>query len=233
MSKNFFPRADLAVKSWSSHFRMQITESRELLHLTQDQVDRYALLDDEFATRLAVTSNRAIRCKSNVEAKNTALRELEIYARELAALVRARPDVTDEMRINLGIGVRKAKSRSVEPVVAPAVTVNKVVGQAVTVFLWDEEGHVVRIPRGAKGGSISTWVGEDEPGPETKWSFMGNTTRAVTTIEFPGSLPIGTRVWIIAQWFGPRGQPGPASKAVSTVLLGQSMARAGRILRAA
>lgn len=226
MGSNFFPRRDADVAMWSRHFLNQLESIGESLGISQAQVDAYAELNETFQQRFKAISNPDERTRSMTLAKNQALRALENEARRLARLARAAQGVDLVTLFNLGLAVPKPATRSQAPSDAPEVRIAGVVGQMVTVWLSENMEGEVKKPAGALGAALFACVSEEEP-VEKSFSFIQNTTRATAKIEFPASLPAGTRVWIGAQWFGRRGQPGPVSKPVSAMLLGQPMTRVG------
>ena len=78
-----------------------------------------------------------------------------------------------------------------------------------------------------------TFEGESVPDDVRRWRFRGAVTTPTRTIDFADDLPPGTRVWVCARWFSPRGETGPVSSAIPVRLPGDGVSTMRSIRTAA
>lgn len=232
MPRDFFPRRESDVLSFSENFKNGIVAAPPDFGLTGEQAAQYAITQEVFAASYRLATEPGTRTSPAIIAKNTALKALEAETRMLARMIRARPFVTAEMRVALGLAVRgPRRKRLPPPAAAPHVFVESVHGRIVRVRLMDAQSNRSGRPRGTRGATLLGFVG-DEPSPDPlHWSFMGNAWRTRARAVFGHDLPPGAKVWVAAFWQGTRLQPGPVSQPVSAHL--QHSGRAAKALKLA
>jgi hypothetical protein len=99
----------------------------------------------------------------------------------------------------------------------PLVGVVKVMGKSVRVRVSDRDSLRRRgKPAGIAGAAVFTAAGDLPPAKLADWSFQANITRPLVDVHFDAEVPAGGKVWIMAFWYNPRGQRGPASMPVCT-----------------
>jgi hypothetical protein len=158
--------------------------------------------------------------------KNTAKEAFIPVARNLYGRVQANAAVLNSDKILLGIVVRSAPTPIPPPSEMPALDIISVIGRTVKIRLHSAtDASRKGKPPGVKGAATFSYVGEEPPTTTGAWKFEGNTTETVFPIEFPESVAPGAKVWLTAQWFNERTQPGPGCTPVSTnIQFGASMA---------
>lgn len=210
---DFLPRRDAELLTWSTSFRDNVVADPEAFALTRAQADSYAAAHDAYAAAYLLASSPETAGPSKRLAKDLARAELERVARWLAAVVRAAKTVSSEQRYALGLRPRERAVRvAAPPAEPPRVKVYALRDATVQVMLVDAESPThVRKAAGAAGASVFTFVGDAPPRSIDAWRFHGNVTRPRLSITFPPGLPIGTKVWVTARWYGTRGQAGPVA----------------------
>ncbi|MBB6443267.1 hypothetical protein [Phycisphaera mikurensis] len=190
--------------------------------LTADQAAAYRAVYTPYAaaaTDLEVQRSQGLRSKQQTAARDTARDALLKVGRELYATVAANSDVSDQLKVRLGIRLRNGATPVPVPSAAPSAIVGAVRGREVTLRLFDP--HTAS-KRGKAPGAVAAWVqtfvGDQTPADPAGWSFEGATTKYQSEVSFPASAPGGTRVWLRAAWVNGKQQAGPWSDPVSTYL---------------
>jgi hypothetical protein len=219
MPRDFYPRRETDVLSWTNNFREQIGAAPPgSLGLTDEQVRHYSDTQTAFAAAYQAANDPSTRTPVAVQAKNTLLRALEKETRQLAAIIRAFPGATRDMKSVLRLVVRSKRRRHVPaPAVAPRLYVNSVKGRTVKLRLWDAQSSRPRggRPRDVWGAMVFAALGEVPPPPPDKmgngagWRYVGSVTRTKLSATFSADVPPGTKVWFIAAWFNWRDERGP------------------------
>jgi hypothetical protein len=132
--------------------------------------------------------------------------------------------VTNQQRTDLGLTVRDAEPTPLPVPGKAGAEVISVSGQTVLVRIYDPLNPTRRgKPLGVAGATIVSYVGDEPSLNPAEWTFQGNTTRTKVQVAFPSTLTAGTKVWIAAFFFNPRGQSGQACDPVGTNLQGGSL----------
>jgi hypothetical protein len=181
------------------------------------QAVSYGALSDDFVSKWNIVQVPATRTKAAISIKNAAKFALLDNLRELARIVQNHPGVTNAMRIDLGLPERDFEPTPVPvPALAPNVEVKKVYGRYVTVIVTDPTSERRFKMQGCDGAQLFTFVGENPPAGADGWKSEGVITRSKVIIAFGPSVEPGSKVWITAAYFNPRGLTGPASTPIST-----------------
>jgi len=233
LNKNFFDGTDAEIASGTQVFSGVINTDFALYGLTNAQATSYSILSGQYFAAWQAATNPATRTHGTVAAKNAAKIALKAAAKDLASIINGTPTVTDQMKIDVGLRVSDGRTPWPVPTVAPKIGISNYGGNTLKVILSDANVQKRGKPAFVKGAAVYYWVGEETPNENTPWVTFGNTGRTLFNMEFPSSLPQGTKVWVIAAWFNGRGQFGPSCQPVSTLLLGQSTFQQGNLKLAA
>ena len=95
MPRDFLPRRESELIVWSGHFRDGIADLGEAVSLSPEQCALYALKHDAFAQAAREAGDPTTRTSPTIALRENLRADLEAYARELARIVRAAPQVTD------------------------------------------------------------------------------------------------------------------------------------------
>ena len=166
MPRDFFPRPESRILSWSANFKNHILAAPGDYGLTAQQAADYAAVQETFAAAYQTAVNPSTNSASAVLAKNIARQALEALTRSLARIVRADPLVTAEMRFDLGLSLPPAGGGSpiVPPDAPPVLRVIGSMGRDVVVRLWDRNFPTRRgKPAGVSGAAPFAVVGEAPP----------------------------------------------------------------------
>jgi hypothetical protein len=217
-NSSYFPSTDAALMGWARNLSTRVSASGGSLGISTERSEEFALAVLDFEQAM-VGVEPGIRNKSSVSLKNICRQKLKTQARLIVATLNGHPGLSDQQRIDLGMTVRAKWSRRSGPADAPSVEVLSVDGHAIRIRLHSAANYEKRArPIDADGASIFTHVGENEPVTTEELKFETNISRTTAEIVLPQSVAPGTKVWIVARWFGSKKQPGPMSRAVSAFI---------------
>jgi hypothetical protein len=217
-TSDFIPTGDTALRNWSLNFSTLITATPTAYGLTSGDATAYGTLHTAYASALTTALDPATRTPVTVAAKDSARSALVAKARELAAKVQATPSVTPAQKTSLGITPRDAGRTPIPPPsTRPVITINSTAGGNFSLRVVDETVVVGRKrPYGYRGAILYYATGASAPASPADCTVLGVTTRVPQAFDL-SSVAVGTRVWLMAQWFNTRGQLGPASTVVSQI----------------
>jgi hypothetical protein len=210
MSKDYIPATDDGLRSWAENFSEKITANPTSYGLDAAIAAEYAATVDEYVTALAAAQNPETRGGSTIFAKETVRGELVSKSRQIGQQVTRTITVTDQQRYDLGLTVRDDEPTSVPPPnQGPLMVLKGVTGRTVRVRLKDITGERRGKPAGVAGATILSYVGESQPESASQWQFQGSTSRTTVNVEFPVTVPAGSKVWVSAFWFNSKLESGP------------------------
>jgi hypothetical protein len=214
------PSRDSEVLSWTTNFGSIVSGSPGTYGILDSSILAFVAKTEAFRSALQLADDPGTRTRVTVAAKNLAKRELVQDARLLVSVVDGQPNVTADQKLALGIKVRKSHRTPVPPPAqAPDLDLLGVTGRSVRLRAHNAETvSSRRKPSGVLGLTVLSHVGDTVPERLDDWKFEASTTKTVFEVDFPVSLPPGTKVWVTAFWFNRRAESGPAAEPVSTLL---------------
>jgi hypothetical protein len=221
--RTFLPTREGDLVVWSANFQEQITALGAQIGLLPAQISAYTTLHEAFLSYYDLCQRNNTRTPENLEHKKVAKQALirgENGIRQLVGIIQKHPGTTNPMRVLLKITVPDVEPSVIPPPsTAPELTIVSTLRRRVTLRLRDSKDPDKRSkPSGVSGASIVMHVGENPPANPLEWAFLMNTSRTSLEIDFPSTIPGGSKVWLVAFWFNPRKQAGPASAAVNTLI---------------
>lgn len=214
---DYVPHRDMELAGWATRLANATSAAPGDYGLSEAQAAEYAAAQAAYIQALTFAMQPDTRTKPAVQRKNTAKAELIALARKTVGTVQSYTGTTDAMRVELGINVRKKRSRAAgDTPPSPRVRVVETVGGRITFEVRSGEDDRRRRPAGARGYTWFYAVGETCPQTLAEWTFGGNALEARSQLSLPGDTPPGTWVWFVANWFNGRMKPGPVSKPVQT-----------------
>jgi hypothetical protein len=127
--------------------------------------------------------------------------------------------INDADKIALGVSPRGQYTPQNPPAFAPQLVIAKVDGCVVTARVRDsQEPDRKGLPPGVDGVSVFSYTGPVAPLDPAAYVFQGNTGKSTITVEFPGTLTPGTKVWLIAFFFNRRKESSPACMPVDATI---------------
>jgi len=211
---DFIPKREAELVNWSNNFAAQIDDGgvEPPFGLTAQQVTDFVALNTAWVAAYNAAVAPETRGPSTIQAKNDAKAAMVANARELARIIQAFPALTNQERVDLGLTVPDTEPTPIPPPSStPTLTITCVLGHNVHYTLRDPAQPDKRgKPTGVAGASVFAHVGETAPADPAQWQLKGNVTRTKGTVMFSSlSVPAGSKVWLTASWFNPRGQQGP------------------------
>jgi hypothetical protein len=217
MSTTYPPKRESLLVPWSGVFGTKISAAPTSVGLSAGQATAYGVTRAAFYAAWLLCQDAATKSKGNVALKNAKKTDLVNEIRELGRIIQAFPGTTNAMRVDLGLPERDLEPTPVPvPALAPSVEVKKVYGRYVTVTITDPTGERRGKMQGCEGAQLFTFVGENAPAGADGWKSEGVITRSKVIIAFAATVEPGSKVWITAAYFNPRGLTGPASTPIST-----------------
>jgi hypothetical protein len=222
MPRDFFPSREADIVTWTTNFKTLITATPTAYGLTAAQATAYGAKSDDFIAKHQAANDPSTRSPSAIVAKDVSKAVLAAEARMLARIVQATPSVTAEQKSDLGLTVRDVEPSPIPPpAFAPGLDILSAVGNTVRIRLHDSGNPTRRgKPDGVAGASVFSFVGATPPAELADWKFEGNITRTTAEVVFPPATPAGSKVWVVAAWYNPRAQRGPACAPVATNIPG-------------
>lgn len=224
---DFLPRREADLRGFSVNFNSKINSiGPQSLGLTAAQAADYNQVHNSFMAAYVLATSPSTRTRPVVVAKRAAVKALRQLARQLAAIIRAQPGVSDHQKAVLGLTINGAGGRSpriARPRTAPRLYITPLEGGRIRLRLRDPGEPAKRgKPTGARSALIMRWVGGHPEPDMSKWKLAGMTTRTTLIITLPQTVggvpripgPGVPGVWIKACWQNPRSESGPFTLAV-------------------
>lgn len=214
---DFLPRRAAEMVDWTRSFSQTIREDPAAFGLSAQEADDYAELQEAYALAYRRSQDPSTRSPAQVQAKNTALKALKRRTRQLAWRVRGTPGMDTGRLARLGLKMPSRNRRALPaPVSSPRLRLTPTIGSDVVLQLEDRDRLGTAKPRGVAGAIVMVYVGDAPPREVSDWTFGFGTTKTRLSVPLPKGLSPGTRVWYVAWWQSPTGEPGPTSEPVNT-----------------
>lgn len=223
MSRDWVPTRESRLVTFSAHFAQQISASPESYGLTADEASEFAALNDAWVNAYTAANRNATRTPMAIVAKDDARDAMLPMLRQLGMFIQRRPQTTNDQRVRLGLRIHSTNHTPIgPPQTAPALNILSVLGQTVKIDLRDRQNQSRRgKPFGVAGAIIYSRHADDASNDMRNWNTLGNYTRPYVRLTFPSALyPAGSKVWLAACWYNPRGQRGPVGNFASFHLAG-------------
>ena len=220
MPKNFYFGPGARVVAGSANFASLIATGYAGYGLTAAQSAAFGPLNASLQAAWPLSIDPATRTRITVAARNRALDDMRAQAILLAKIIYATPTVSDAQLVGLGLLPRATRAPIPAPTTAPVVEVGVVSGRLVNLRLHAADSERRGMEIGARGANVYSYVGPTPPADPRDYHFEGMTTRTITQVLFPDTVPGGATVWLSARWVSARGHLGPASAPISFALQG-------------
>jgi hypothetical protein len=221
MSVTAMPRTDATLLGWADKLSQKIALAAYGVPTT---------LQTAFNTSLGTFRTALAECQpgertiGRVKTKNQARTLMKVQARFVISAVNSNPAVTDQMKDEAGINVRKKPAPRPAVTTSPTIEVKARNNTSVTLTIKAQASDKRRgKPANAEGVAVFSFVGATPPTDVNAWVNHGYSGQTKWELDFPGLAP-GTTVWFTAFWFNARGA-GPGSNPISTAIAGGSLAK--------
>ena len=214
------PRREIDLMRWARNFNEKLgaAPGPEGFGVTAQEAADYASLLAEAEAAYALANEPATRTSVVVARKDEALSALKAMSRVLVKVIKARPSVTNDQRLALGLAARRQsrKTKVRRPDAPHEVSVARVSGWRVELRLRDPGAlERRRLPDGVSGAAVMVYVGDQPPASIEDWQYAGTYSKTRATLEVRAGLQPGARVWYTARWLSPTYQPGPVAAPTS------------------
>jgi hypothetical protein len=220
MATDFIPGTDSGLLSFSANFSTLLTAAPTSYGCTAAMATQLATLQSTYSDALSAATDPSTRGGSTIYAKSIARANLVAYIRQLARTVQGTASVTDQMKYDLGVTVRKTTPTPVPaPSQSPTLVVKSTNLNIVRVELKTTSGPGVSSrgkPAGVSGAAVFSFIGPAAPTDTSAWKFEGNTTKTAVDIVFDPGITPGAKVWLTAFWFNSTMESGAACAPIST-----------------
>ncbi len=157
MASENIPAKDALYKSWIATFASVATANATLLNLSTGQTTALTTASSDFTTAYNANRSAKANAKGKAAAKRTSRTSSEALFRATAKVITANPDISDDLKAELGLNVAPPPATPVVPVADLAVSGfangdNKLV--------WKRNGNTktTSFLIQAKYGSSNTWT---------------------------------------------------------------------------
>lgn len=218
-SVTFVPSTDDKLLTWSTTFKTILSADFAAYSFTSAQAAQYAAAHDAFAAAVAVVAVPSTRSKISIAAKESKKRDLVFLARGFGGMIQRNPGLSDEMKLAIGVTVRKPPTPRPIPATKPKLTVDRVDGWTMELSATEAgSARKNRKPKDAAGIMLFSCVGVGDivPMDLSKYRFEGSSTRTVFTVQVDPTVAPGSPIYFVAFWFNSRQQSGPACAPVKT-----------------
>jgi hypothetical protein len=218
MIKSYLPSKKADQVAWAANVAATISGlAIPLYGVPAAVMTTFTTANTNLQTAWAAAQNPATRTKGTIAAANNALITMRAAAKPVVGFVQANPAVTDTMKVNAGMTVRKTKpSPKPTPDQSPNIEVDSVSGRTVTIRLRQDADKRAK-PTAVQNALVFSYIGAVAPMETNLWTFVATTTASTLEIPF-GPSATGDTVWITAMWVNAKSETGPAAKEISVNL---------------
>lgn len=217
---NYIPDNDAEFNNWQEQFSTYVEENIAALGITAEQFNQLDAYSTTWDTKYAAHLSAQDAAHAATEGKDDARAPLESYARSLAGLIQANPDVTDEQREAAGLPVHKTSRTPVSvPTTRPVANVETAQRLQHTIQFRDEDATGKARPAGVSGCEIWAKVGGEAPTDASELTFLGVDTRTPYLASYTMAQG-GQTVYYMLRWVNTRGEQGPWSETVQATIQG-------------
>jgi hypothetical protein len=220
MPRNFYYGKDADVVTGSANFAALILSAPVSYGLVAAQATSYGTVNTALQGAYTAAISPDTRTPVAIEAKTTAMKNVQRNAMLLSKIIYATPTVTNAQLVALGLLARTVPTPRLVPSVPPVLEVVSVFGRVVKVRIHSGSSESRAKPFGAIAANLYSYVGPAAPTDPTAYHYEGMATRATTDILFPNTVASGATVWLSAQWVSARGQLSVGSVPISVTIQG-------------
>jgi hypothetical protein len=218
MNASYMPSRLANQVAWSARFVQVVGGNPARYGVPADLMTQFTTINSQLQVEWLRSENEQTRTKGSISDRNVLLRQMRDAAKNLVSIIQGTPSVTDSMKIDAGLTVRKTKpTKKNPPTTSPIVKLSTPQPRQILVQLGAVESKLGKAPN-AIGATIFVYFGTTPPPMGEQWSFLENTTKRSTTIDLGPATGIET-VWVTAFWYNATGESGPTSEPRSIQVL--------------
>ena len=224
MSNDYIPTKDADLMVYANSFDGRTTADPALYGLVAGDAAQIHAAAQDFATKLALASDPGTRTEAAIASKDTAKVLLTALLRGYAMLIKSNRAVSDEAKINLGIGVYDTvRSRVLAPATFPVIQILGATPRQHELRFTDSgDADKKGKPAGAQGLQLFCHVGEGSagaPADPLASRFQSLVTRSTMRMTF-APADVSKTAYYYARWYTASGLTGPWSLVASMTVAG-------------
>lgn len=209
---SYMPSRKAEQVAWATHINTLLSTSAELYGVPAGVADAFNGITTNVQMKWQTATTPATRTKGSIAAANDALKAMRAAAQNIVGYIQATATVTDQMKIDAGVTVRKTHPSPIPPPhQKPYLVVTNIDGRKVTLELRQAVDKRSKPPAVAGATILSSTTGAMTA---ESWQFKANTTKTKITIPFPPS-ETGDTVYVTAFWTNAKDQSGPAADPIA------------------
>lgn len=209
MPGHFVPRADSSFGAWLSNFVAKAVEHREVLRLSDEEVERMESLAEAWDAALKehLAAQGVARAKRGN--KDKARQDAEALMRSMAGRIRSLPGPASTLSGAMGLTIKRKARKSIPiPKTSPHAVIDFSNRLKHILRVHDTDGHTVRRARPEWTVGCEIWMKfSDEPEDTADFRFVGLATGRPTVVEFKRK-DVGRTVLYKLRWVNTQGKPG-------------------------
>lgn len=210
---SYMPAKESEQVQWSNTFAHVVSENAAAYGVPAATAAAFSAVNDALQAAWATAMEPSTRTRSCVAAKNNALAAMRQAAKNVVSLIQGTPTVTDQMKIDAGVTVRKTKpTRAKVPGFEPFIKVEQIKGRLASIVLQQDKSKRSK-PVGVVSATIFIAMSEEAPLTLEGWTFLTTTGKTKLDIPFPASTT-GDTAWVTAFWTNSAQESGPAATPV-------------------
>jgi hypothetical protein len=220
MNTNYIPRKDSIFLTWVINFLKNLITLSIRIHIPEDTITKLTSLVEDFTDAYNIAHNPATRTKVSIQRRVDARKVLEKYTREIVnEYISKNHLLTNGDRETLGLPIPKT-TRTPSPIAVkyPAIEININVLRQITIYFFPLGGRRRSAkPEGQTAVEIR-WRISDTPIVDINELTQSSIDmRSPFTMKFEGH-DRGKIVYFALRWLNTRGEPGPWTNVISTVI---------------
>jgi hypothetical protein len=221
MTHDFLPSKDVIFNSWQDNLLRILgeTDFLEKLDIPKRPYDNLMPLQAEWSSCYAATINPKDRTSAQVTAKREARKKFEKALRIfIKAYLTYNPALSDDERAVMRLPVHKKLRTPVSiPQRYPFFKIDNSVIRRLRIYFYDDGNERRLKPAGVHGAEIKWNFSDVTVVNPDNLTNSGFATASPYTIEFAGE-DRGRMVYIAMRWENSRGERGPWSEIISTIV---------------
>jgi hypothetical protein len=216
MGTHFIPTREAELNPWLGNFCGKIAAGPATYDLTVSDGMTLTHAYDAWHAAYTAAIDPGTRTRPTVNEKNRQRRAIIALVRGYASTIRVNPNVSNELKLNLGLHVRAAAATAIStPATYPMLSVTELRRGTQDLRIIDSSAPTRRAkPAGTVGLLIFRHIGDGPARTPQQAQFLAFATRTEFTAEF-AHADNGKTATYFARWTNFRGEMGPWSTAVS------------------
>lgn len=211
MSGTLYPKPQALFATWLDTLATAVASDPAAAGVTQAQADRLSDANARFQPAFLAAITPSTRTPPAISEKRMLLAEAKREAKNIADIIRAAPEMTDDRLTAYGIPPRGKRAVAKPPTEGVRVFLISAGASDLCLGLAEQGSSNRRIPASAIGAVVLFHVGEDPPATTNEWNIGALTSKSKVTLRLPGTIAPGSMVWVTAYFVNRKLERGPTA----------------------